>query len=172
MNDNNKFEDISELTLSFLKDKNNNYKFSKCFIYLPIKNNIIYYGIDSKGKLICYLNSLKNIENNQCGVNKFPLKSDIFMKSKNHNYKIYQILNLLIPNEKCPKKHPRTVWFYNIYKYTNRTISKKFKIEKIHITNPNYIVRIGTKRGFDCFFNTYKLIMNFNNIYVNKKYGK
>ena len=44
INDNNKFEYISELTLSFLKDKNNNYKFSKCFIYQPIKKyNILWY---------------------------------------------------------------------------------------------------------------------------------
>ncbi len=119
MNNENKYEDISELTLSLLKDKNNNYKLHKCFIYQPIKNNIIYYGLDSNNKLICYLNSKENIKKNQCGINKFYLKSDISQKSKNDNFKLYQILYLLNPSEKCPNKHPRTVWFYNIKKYSN-----------------------------------------------------
>ena len=164
MSNETKFEDISELTLSLLKDKNNNYKFNKCFIYKPINENLIYYGIDLNNKLICYLNSKENIIKKQCGINKFPLKSDILETSKNYNFKIYQSIYLLTPSEKCPNKHPRTVWFYNIKKYSNRTIPKKFKIEKFDITNKDYVIKIGTKRHVTCFFSTYKLIMNFNNI--------
>ena len=123
MSNENKYEDISELTLSLLKDKNNYYKFNKCFIYKDINNNIIYYGIDSNNKLICYLNSKNNIKNNECGINKYFLKSDIYQKSKNHNFKIYQTLYLLSPSEKCPNKHPRTVWFYNNNKYSKKNYS-------------------------------------------------
>ena len=164
MSNENKYEDISELTLSLLKDKNNNYKFNKCFIYKPINKNIIYYGIDLNNKLICYLNSKENIIKKQCGINKFPLKSDILETSKNYNFKIYQSIYLLTPSEKCPNKHPRTVWFYNIKKYSNRTIPKKFKIEKFDITNKDYVIKVGTKRHVTCFLKTYELIMNFNNI--------
>ena len=164
MSNETKYEDISELTLSLLKDKNNNYKFNKCFIYKPINKNIIYYGIDLNNKLICYLNSKENIIKKQCGINKFPLKSDILETSNNYNFKIYQSIYLLTPSEKCPNKHPRTVWFYNIKKYSNRTIPKKFKIEKFDITNKDYVIKVGTKRHVTCFLKTYELIMNFNNI--------
>ena len=164
MSNETKYEDISELTLSLLKDKNNKYIINECFIYKPINKNLIYYGIDLNNKLICYLNSKENIIKKQCGINKFPLKSDILKSSKNSNFKIYQSIYLLTPSKKCPNKHPRTVWFYNIKKYSNRTIPKKFKIEKFDITNKNYVIKIGTKRPFPCFLSTYKLIMNFNNI--------
>ena len=164
MSNETKYEDISELTLSLLKDKNNKYIINECFIYKPINKNLIYYGIDLNNKLICYLNSKENIIKKQCGINKFPLKSDILETSKNYNFKIYQSIYLLTPSEKCPNKHPRTVWFYNIKKYSNRTIPKKFKIEKFDITNKDYVIKIGTKRHITCFLKTYKLIMNFNNI--------
>ncbi len=172
MSNESNYEDISELTLSLLKDKNNYYKFNKCFIYKPIKGNIIYYGTDSNNKLICYLNSKNNIKNNKCGINKYFLKSDIYQKSKNYNFKIYQTLYLLSPSEKCPNKHPRTVWFSNIKKYSNRTIPKKFKIEKFDVTNKDYVVSLGLKRSKACFYVTYKMIERFNGIFRKKNMKK
>ena len=50
MSNETKYEDISELTLSLLKDKNNKYIINECFIYKPINKNIIYYGIDLNNK--------------------------------------------------------------------------------------------------------------------------
>ncbi len=168
MSNENKYEDISELTLSLLKDKKKCYKINKCFIYQPIKRNIIYYGIDSNNKLICYLNSKNNIKNNKCGINKYFLKSDIYQKSKNHNFKIYQTLYLLSPSEKCPNKHPRTVWFYNNNKYSKKTIPKNFKIEKYEITNEEYVVSMGLKRNWACFLGSSRIILDNNNITQNK----
>ena len=171
MSNENKYEDISELTLSLLKDKNNYYKFNKCFIYKDINNNIIYYGIDSNNKLICYLNSKNNIKNNECGINKYFLKSDIYQKSKNHNFKIYQTLYLLSPSEKCPNKHPRTVWFYNSNKYTNRTIPKKFKIEKYEITNKDYVVSFNLRRMRDCFLVAFRPLIKIDGVSTKKFYS-
>ena len=37
MSNENKYEDISELTLSLLKDKNNKYIINECFIYINSK---------------------------------------------------------------------------------------------------------------------------------------
>ena len=45
------YEDLSELSISLLKD--NKYITNECFIYKPINKNIIYYGIDLNNKLIC-----------------------------------------------------------------------------------------------------------------------
>ncbi len=172
MSNENKYEDISELTLSLLKDKKKCYKINKCFIYQPIKRNIIYYGIDSNNKLICYLNSKNNIKNNKCGINKYFLKSDIYQKSKNYNFKIYQTLYLLSPSEKCPNKHPRTVWFYNNNKYTNRTIPKKFKIEKYEITNEDYVVSFNLRRMRDCFLVAFRPLIKINGVSIKKNSTK
>ena len=159
------YEDLSELSISLLKD--NKYIINECFIYKPINKNIIYYGIDLNNKLICYLNSKENIRKKQCGTNKFPLKSDILETSKNYNFKIYQSIYLLTPSKKCPNKHPRTVWFYNIKKYSNRTIPKKFKIEKFDITNEDYVVSFNLKRFDDCFYIAYKPTKDINGISLN-----
>ena len=131
MSNETKFEDISELTLSLLKDKNNKYIINECFIYKPINKNIIYYGIDLNNKLICYLNSKENIRKKQCGTNKFPLKSDILETSKNYNFKIYQSIYLLTPSEKCPNKHPKQYGFIILKNIQIEQFLKNLKLKNL-----------------------------------------
>ena len=89
------------------------------------------YGI-LNSKIICYYSDEKNIERNQCGniyghllrdiINYSPLiKKEKIKKIKIGDYEIPefydfddQVLILMTPSEKCPKKMPRTVHFERI----------------------------------------------------------
>ena len=116
-------------------------------------------------KIICYLNSEKNIKNKQCGINYGHLLSNEDLNNKicanywlqnvnNIKYNISeinnninntiselelyknQIINLLLPSPLCPNKNLKTIFFENSGRNKNESID----IEKIGITDPKFYV--------------------------------
>ena len=184
---------LSEFTISYLKDTNfytinkcslfylneKCYRFNKCVLFNNISNSLVgYYYDEIKNKSGCYIDDINNkiCENNY----------DILYNNENFNFtpnKIENIENyiplnqrselininsqkisLLYPSEKCPNKHPRTVFFYYNESILPNDWEKlnKYKIENITLTDKRYFL---TYKTFYNSYNTKSVVgtLNFNN---------
>ncbi len=189
--------EISELTLNALLDTKYLF-FNKCILFkfynkcynlnqkcLPqFLNEILitnYFFDYEKNKFFCYVFDKKKclskgeILNDE--ITNFTLNYEKIYEEFvdiNERIEIYnkteQKISLLNPSKNCPKKHPRTVYFYY-----NETLNKndwekisKLNIENVTIKDKNYFV---TFKGFSNNYKTKSVIgpLLFNNLIRSKK---
>ncbi len=146
----------------------------KC--YSSIKYYIIYGYYDNK--IVCYVNKKSDQRKKICSNKYGPLinnsyfdycpnynfswyDKDIYSLPELKNYKT-QNISLLHPSLKCPKKHPRTVYFYLNSSISNETIPKEFKIENITLKDRKYFVTYITSNhlNFEQGLSEWPLITN------------
>ena len=178
------------------------YRFDKkCFKFEDLYFNYFidyHYEKDKNGKLIvkCHLNTDFNLNNKQCGViegdlinklisDKYSINYEINNKKKlnneNNKYKVpefddleYQKIQLVSPSSRCPKKHPRTVFFSPLYlspETGNESINQqlllslkehvekeksKFKIEEITLTDKKYFLSFLSYTNYQLIVDTLK----------------
>ena len=178
------------------------YRFDKkCFKFEDLYYNYFidyHYEKDKNGKLIvkCHLNTDINLKNKQCGViegdlinklisDKYSINYEINNKKKlnneNNKYKVpefddleYQKIQLVSPSERCPKKHPRTVFFSPLYlspEAGNENINRqlllslkehvekeksKFKIEEVTLTDKKYFLSFLSYTNYQLIVDTLK----------------
>ena len=187
------YSPLSEFTIAYLKDTNfytinkcslfylneKCYRFNKCVLFNNITNSLVgYYYDEIKNKSGCYIDDInkKICENNYDIL--FNNENFNFTPNKIDNIENYipinqrselininsQKISLLSPSEKCPNKHPRTVYFY----YNESILPndweklKKYKIENITLTDKRYFMT------FKTFYNSYNTksvvgTLNFSN---------
>ena len=137
------------------------------------KNKFFCYVLDKNNKK-CVSNLGEIISDN---ITKFTLNYEKLPEeyvNVNERIELYnkteQKISLLNPSKNCPKKHPRTVFFYY-----NETLIKndweklsKLNIENITIKNKNYFV---TYKGFGNQYNTKSVIgpLSYNNLIRSRK---
>ena len=120
----------------------------KCLDDCSIEKYFIEYYIDEKNRrLICNLKTGDDLKNQKCGYLYGNVNYHEFMESKNFKENInsneIQKLLLLNPSPKCPKKHPRTIFFEYMDYYRDDPyyyMKNKISVEYLELKEPNYYV--------------------------------
>ena len=137
------------------------------------KNNFFCYVLDkNKKKCVSNLGEILNDKITNFTLNYEKLYEEYV--NVNERIEIYnktqQKISLLNPSKNCPKKHPRTIYFYY-----NETLIKndwekisKLNIENVTIKNKNYFV---TFKGFGNNYKTKSVIdpLIYNNLIRSRK---
>ena len=145
----------------------------KCIDDCSLERYFMEYYIDEKNKkLICNLKTKDDLKNQKCSSLYGNVFYHEFIESKNFNEYIQdrdvQQLLLLKPSPKCPKSHPRTIFFEYTDYYRDDPyyyIKNKINVDYLELKDSKYFV-IGKIDKEKNYMTKYKCLIS-NNILTN-----
>ena len=165
--------EIAHCDLLFFKRKKCFRVDQKCLDDCSLEKYFMEYYIDEKNKrLICNLKNGNDLKNHKCGTLYGNVFYEEFMEPKKlkeyMELKDMQKLLLLKTSPKCPKSHPRTIFFEYTDYYRDDPyyyIKNNINVDYIELNDPQYFV-IGKIDKNESYMNKYRCLIS-NNILVN-----
>ena len=165
--------EIAHCDLLFFKRKKCFRVDQKCLDDCSLEKYFMEYYIDEKNKrFICNLKNGNDLKNHKCGALYGNVFYEEFMEPKKlkeyMELKGMQKLLLLKTSQRCPKSHPRTIFFEYTDYYRDDPyyyIKNNINVDYIELKDPQYFV-IGKIDKNKSYMNKYRCLIS-NNILVN-----